>query len=236
MGAGGSGYCASSLMSNCVMKVGTCSSPYVSITAYSLVPPPTPHPTPSPTTHKPTATPSYYPTVTSYLLSSQTFSYTGASQTFAIPAYTSYMDITVCGAPGGNYNGYALGGFASASFYLNNPQNMQTTNLHIFVGQQGAQYPCSGSFNGGGAGYPTCGGGASDIRVNGTSLNNRILVAGGGGGYYNYAGTAGAGGGLYGGNATNVDGGGATGGSQTSGGIAPGNPRGGGTFGFGGTK
>ena len=189
----------------------------------------------SPTTPKPTATPSYYPTVTSYLVSMQTFSYTGASQTFAIPAHTSYVDVSICGAPGGNYNGQANGGFASGSFYLDNQQNMHTTAMYIFVGQQGGQEG-QATFNGGGAGSPTSGGGASDIRVNGTSLSHRILVAGGGGGYYSYSGTAGPGGGLQGGNAANSNGGGATGGSQTAGGIAAGNPLGGGTFGFGGTR
>ncbi|RJX41677.1 hypothetical protein D3P09_06925 [Paenibacillus pinisoli] len=52
--------------------------------------------------------------------------------------------------------------------------------LHFYTGGQNG-------FNGGGAGGDgatdgTSGGGASDVRLNGTNLNNRIIVAGGGGG------------------------------------------------------
>ena len=60
----------------------------------------------------------------------------------------------------------------------------------------------SGGWNGGGGTYDTdwsgCdpgqGGGASDIRIGGTALSDRIIVAGGGGGgAYNYDGGNGGG-------------------------------------------
>lgn len=55
-----------------------------------------------------------------------------------------------------------------------------------------------GNGGNGGAG----GGGASDIRLNGDTLENRILVAGGGGGGGQFCGNGGSGGGSTGGNGT----------------------------------
>ena len=72
------------------------------------------------------------------------------------------------------------------------------------------------------------GGGASDIRLNGTTLSDRIFVAGGGGGCGGVLGASlnswsgGSGGGLIGGDGTNANGfvnGGGKGGSQSSGGA-----------------
>ncbi|MFW1396645.1 glycine-rich protein, partial [Vibrio parahaemolyticus] len=67
----------------------------------------------------------------------------------------------------------------------------------IYIGEQPAG--SEGGQNGGGkgCGKGTGGGGASDIRVGGTSLSSRVLVAGGGGGY-GYGGYGGGGGGLTG--------------------------------------
>ena len=113
--------------------------------------------------------------------------------------------------------------------------------LHIMMGEPGSGSPYSldvdkgyGAYNGGGGLdieganiYSGTGGGAVDIRINGTGLGNRVLVAGGGGGvgadvlddtYIN----GGAGGGLTGG--AGSDGGftgtNGLGGSQTAGGTA----------------
>ncbi len=176
----------------------------------------------------PTVSPTAGPT-TIYTIGDDMFYFTGGVQYYNVPDDTYRLDIIVCGAPGGSYNGQANGGYASATFY---PTTVNST-LFVYVGEQGTNEE-GAMFNGGGAGYTSNGGGASDIRVNGTSLNNRILVAGGGGGYYNYDGTAGPGGGFYGGNAANVNGGGATGGSQTSGGLGDGCTDCAGGFGFGG--
>lgn len=78
------------------------------------------------------------------------------------------------------YNGYNSGGKgAYAKGTINLTAN--TDKLYIYVGGKNG-------YNGGGTGYspngvgPTNGGGATDIRVNGTGLNNRVIVAGGGGG------------------------------------------------------
>lgn len=68
------------------------------------------------------------------------------------------------------------------------------------------------------------GGGATDIRINGTVLTNRIIVAGGGGGAASWSSTiyiGGAGGGLQGVNGTgNGSYGTAYGGTQTAGGTS----------------
>jgi Glycine rich protein len=101
----------------------------------------------------------------------------------------------------------------------------------------------SDGFNGGGEGLEAAnGGGASDVRQGGTSLTDRVVVAGGAGGCAVGAGDApgGAGGGLTGGTgglAGCLEMIGGTGGTQTMGGaggadfIAPPNP---GTLGVGG--
>ena len=69
--------------------------------------------------------------------------------------------------------------------------------LNIYVGGKGETYCfgsnncyapdyASGGWNGGGSSNNynggDAGGGATDIRINGTSLNDRVIVAGGGGG------------------------------------------------------
>ena len=89
------------------------------------------------------------------------------------------------------YAGYVAG-------YLRINRN---TSLYLYIGQAGQKQDAS--WNGGGAGLPTCnkgygtgGGGSTDLRIiNGvwsapTSLRSRILAAGGGGGasYYAYTG------------------------------------------------
>jgi uncharacterized repeat protein (TIGR02543 family) len=83
----------------------------------------------------------------------------------------------------------------------------------------------TGGWNGGGAtsswGNSTPGGGASDVRVGGTGLSNRVIVAGGGGGGgWTYA-KGGAGGGANGINGTsmNQNGTGGYGGTQLAGGA-----------------
>jgi hypothetical protein len=195
---------------------------------------------------------------------SQTFNFTGGMQTFVAPANGIYS-INALGARGGNVTTYiwapilgGLGGQTTGDVFLTAGQTIE-----IYVGGAGEDrlgdhpYPsCSvalGGFNGGGnslsAGNSTGGGGASDVRLGGSTLNDRIIVAGGGGG----AGWAGAvgghGGGLVGNkgmgdiagwNYVNPNDGGAQGGTQVAGG-AIGPAFGGcggqspGSFGFGGT-
>ncbi|MEI6882064.1 MAG: glycine-rich protein, partial [Bacteroidota bacterium] len=133
---------------------------------------------------------------------SQTFNYTGAQQTWTVPAGVTSITVDAQGAQGGT-SGYGNGG---------NGGRLQATlpvtagaTLYINVGGQGNS--SVGGWNGGGAPY-ACGcaaggGGASDIRIGGTALTDRKIVAGGGGGagyYWNWLNDQGGlGGGLTGG-------------------------------------
>lgn len=110
-----------------------------------------------------------------------TFNYTGSVQTWKVP-YTGRYKLEVWGADGG-YTGQGprdngdrpLGGYIAGEVTLN-----ANEILYIYVGGNGLH----GGWNGGGAGtsiYST-GGGATDIRRNGNTLNHRIIAAGGGGG------------------------------------------------------
>ena len=103
----------------------------------------------------------------------------------------------VWGAQGGtalNTNGTVAqvgprGGYATGNYTLTSGQT-----LYLYVGGQGAgntdqKIAIAGGFNGGGIGYngdttgrAASGGGASDIRIGGNALANRVIVAGGGGG------------------------------------------------------
>lgn len=97
------------------------------------------------------------------------------------------------------------GGYSKGTLELEANQT-----LYIYVGGQGsnASYTTyttvNGGYNGGGIGYYRAagGGGATDIRLGGTGLLNRIIVAGGGGGatFINetYKANGGAGGGING--------------------------------------
>lgn len=156
----------------------------------------------------------------------QTFSYTGSVQTFTVPSCVSSITIDCKGAQGGGTGG--LGGRVQCTLPVN-PGDV----LNVYVGGQGGPQQSSspGGFNGGGSSGPMTtvypgagGGGASDIRLNGNALTDRVIVAGGGGGSHqiNSTNNAGAGGGLTGGN---VIGNGntcmatwATGGTQSAGG------------------
>lgn len=173
------------------------------------------------------------------------FNYTGAPQTWTAPRTGTYK-IELWGAEGGMIDGYdpsfaaGKGSYTKGEITLNSGQS-----LNIFVGgkgQNGSQnsnFTPSGGWNGGGNGadssytlpavgseyVASAGGGATDIRIGGMTLINRIMVAGGGGGRAYYPSAAGNGGTLTGQNSGNSDGhlGGAlgsSGGTQTSGGIA----------------
>ena len=115
------------------------------------------------------------------------FNFTGAMQTFTVPAGMGSVQLNVygaqgaSGAAGGNSaqgGAGGLGGFATGTLAVTPGQV-----LNIFVGGQGATP--TGGFNGGGNGGTQNaggGGGASDVRVGGTGDVDRIIVAGGGGG------------------------------------------------------
>lgn len=150
-----------------------------------------------------------------------TFDYTGDTQTWDVPAEVTQATFDVYGASGGVAGAVSggSGGRATATITLS-----PGAEITIVVGGEGesaanpggdvcGKASTAGGFSGGGnsgisTSTPPCpgggGGGASDIRIGGTDLAHRVLVAGGGGGAANwnvYGGqsTGGAGGGLIGG-------------------------------------
>lgn len=168
-----------------------------------------------------------------------TFNYTGGQQTYTVPAGVTSVTVDVKGAIGGGSFG-GFGGRVQAKLTVTPGQT-----LYIYVGGQGTNGNSDGAtgYNGGGASYSSTygsGGGASDIRVGGTTLANRAVVAGGGGGgNSNNNENGGAGGneigGLLGSDPTDASA--ATPGSQTSGGnggVSVGFTGNNGTLGFGG--
>ncbi len=175
-----------------------------------------------------------------------TFNFTGAEQSFTVPAGVSSVDVIAIGGHGADRLGVSGGRGASVSGTV---AVLPGQVLFVEVGGSGADATPNGvggfnggvgGFNGGGAGGSLAnggggGGGASDVRTvpmgaGATSLNSRAIVAGAGGGAGQQAGgDAGSDGdsGLDGGKA----------GTQTAGGAAggAGNPGTAGTLGAGGT-
>lgn len=144
----------------------------------------------------------------------KTFEYTGAEQSFKVPAGVTSIEVDALGAAGaGRQKGYigipGHGGRVKAAIPVKPGQA-----LRIFVGGSGS-YPSRG-FNGGGDGANR-GGGATDVR-DGDDLSDRILVAGGGGG----VGPALGGGGTDGGGGGGKKGGNGHGGAFSGGIGSPG--------------
>lgn len=135
-----------------------------------------------------------------------TFSYTGAVQTFTVPAGVTSIAFVVTAGSGGNAGPGTGGTNAGGSGTTGGTGGSVTgtltvtpsSSLNLYVGGAGSitglvtpTTRFSGGFNGGGSALTyACntssrsgtGGGASDIRVGGTALANRVVVAGGGGG------------------------------------------------------
>jgi PKD-like domain/Secretion system C-terminal sorting domain/Glycine rich protein/HYR domain len=130
-------------------------------------------------------------TVTPVTLStaSVNFNYTGAVQTWVVPAGVTSVNIQAFGAQGNaNASGVSMGGLGGSATGTLAVTPGET--LWINVGGGGVT-SITGGFNGGGnAGTAgTCllalgggGGGASDVRQTANTLANRKIVAGGGGG------------------------------------------------------
>jgi len=141
----------------------------------------------------------------------QVFRFSGTEQTFVVPQRVTHVRIKASGAGGAGYgaNFSGNGGYLAATIPV-----MPGETLYVFVGGVDG-------FNGGGA---------SDVRQGGDSLESRVVVAAGGGGAGGgsdrFGGSGGAGGGVTGGNGTAGDsikhygdgGGGGQGGSQNAGG------------------
>lgn len=156
----------------------------------------------------------------------QTFSYTGAEQTFIVPAGVTRLTVIARGGEGiGRFvHGEGTPGFPGRVYAIIRVHPGR--KLHVFVAASGLD----GGFNGGGAGgsgHGGFGGGASDVRLGGDRLKDRIIVAAGGGTaggctLYCYA-NGGDGGGLSGrpgsGYGSGYYGGGGGGGTQSAGGV-----------------
>ncbi len=162
----------------------------------------------------------------------RTFFYTGAPQSFRVPAQVYAINVVMRGASGQQVckGPIGRGGRVVALIPV-----LPHQKLWVSVGGQG--HGPLGGFNGGGnaggkSGSAFGGGGASDVRVAPARLSDRILVAGGSGGggypgFYTFScdGAPGYGGGLVGGSggdgfdyyAQGGDGG--TGGTQNAGGT-----------------
>jgi len=157
------------------------------------------------------------------------FDYTGAVQTFTVPVTGEYT-LEVWGAQGG-HSGHNIGG--NGGYSKGTIQLTAGQTLSVYVGEHPV-YPLvnsyivrNGGWNGGGdCNFPNgyngdmaAGGGATDIRVGGTTLENRVIVAGGGGGGGCSGDIGGIGGGTSGGKGGDGSryGIGGDGGTQTSG-------------------
>ena len=120
-------------------------------------------------------------TLTAKFESPTSFNYTGDVQKWLCTESGTYK-LTVAGA--GNGDTKHGGGLMIGTMYIESG-----TLLYVYVGGSGSKGSGSqaGGFNGGGSGYAAAddasgGAGATDIRVNGTSLSDRVIVGGGGGG------------------------------------------------------
>ena len=112
------------------------------------------------------------------------FTYTGIPQNYIVPSGVSSLICKVEGAQGEGIPGCGDGGLGAR--VISTISVTPGESLQINVGGQGIS--SIGGFNGGGNGASCTqiigggGGGASDIRMNGNSLSNRVVVAAGGGG------------------------------------------------------
>lgn len=171
---------------------------------------------------------------------SSTFGFTGGMQTFVVPPGITNIQIECYGAQGGSSLGASPsaggnGGYAAGTLAVTPGQV-----LNIFVGGQGSV--ATGGYNGGGLGGDLNaggGGGASDVRVGGITLADRVIVAGGGGG----AGSEGCGVGVFPGGNGGAGGGGIgfagvnspTGGGGAGGSVGAGGAAGAGCINFAGS-
>ena len=151
-----------------------------------------------------------------------TFAFTGTQQEFLVPAGVTQIVAEVYGAQGGDPTYGGKGGLVKAEIAVT-----AGDQLYLNVGGAGFGHDDinQNGWNGGGkdfnsSNYTLTGGGASDIRLGGVVLANRIVVAGGGGQRAIPIGYGGAGGGDLGQDGPNVTSAtGGTGGSQTAGGL-----------------
>lgn len=179
-----------------------------------------------------------------------TYNYTGSAQSVTVPAGITSVIVDMAGAAGGlsedRTSGSAPGGRTQTKLAVS-----YGDTLHLYIGGQGGDadvFPSAtvgaAGWNGGGEGGAGSGsltnggggGGGTDIRLNGTALTDRVVVAGGAGGNGGNQlaapqGAGGPGGGTNGGGGANgynysvslFDNTGGAGGGPSAGGSGPGN-------------
>ncbi|MSV52735.1 MAG: S8 family serine peptidase, partial [Actinobacteria bacterium] len=123
-----------------------------------------------------------------------TFNYTGAVQTWTVPAGITSVYVEALGANGGLGGGGSRGGARVQGTLAVTPG--ETLSIYVGGGGGAGSAGAAGGWNGGGNGqgtYGAGGGGATDIRQGGTAVVNRVIIAGGagGGGFYGGGGAAG---------------------------------------------
>lgn len=144
-------------------------------------------------------------------MATTTFSFTGTTQNYTVPAGVFFLLLEAWGAQGGT-SGAKTGGLGGYSKCLYPVTPGQV--VYVYVGGQPAD--SSAGFNGGGASSAAKGGGGwSGFRL-GSESNDPILIAAGGGGAGLVGTVGGNGGGLTGSAGTGTGAGG--GASQTAGG------------------
>ena len=122
---------------------------------------------------------------------SVSFNYNGGMQQWTVPAGVTSITVDARGASGGDHS-YGNGGYGGKTVATIPVVPGQT--LYVFVGGSPGWGGMNGGYNGGGQGYnygtasrnAMAGGGASDVRLGGTALSDRKVVAGGGGGAGSY--------------------------------------------------
>ena len=163
-----------------------------------------------------------------------TLNYSGGAQYFTVPPGVTSATFDLFGAQGSNSSTYGGGGGRGGESTAALTNLVPGTSVQVNIGGQGGFN--GGAAGGAGGGYSSTssqsiggpgarGGGATDVRIGGTTLASRVLVAGGGGGSgtgvtYQSGGGGGPGGGTSGngGGGTNAGAGGGGGGSATGGG------------------
>lgn len=150
---------------------------------------------------------------------SQTFNYSGMTQTYSIPFNICSATITAKGAQGGSGSiGGAGGSGATVGAHVQIPAN----TLQVLVGGKGTdadgstERAAGGFGGGGGGGDSTGGGGGGASTVTAFNASNSLLIVAGGGGGGNLT-TAGGNGGILGSDASAGAGPGAGGGGTTAG-------------------
>lgn len=151
-----------------------------------------------------------------------TYTYSGAPESWTVPAGVTSANFDMYGASGSGGENSGLGGRVTATLAVTPGDTYQIR----VGGSGGADFTLVTRYNGGGNGGDAkvwsgrSGGGASDVRNGAFGLADRLLVAGGGGGGAIGSATGGAGGYPSGGAGSGTYGG--RGGTQTAGGAGGG--------------